>query len=127
MLTCGLWVSSSTLFPHGLRVVVVSWLTDHWYRFDGKSVPLVLSHKPVAAYDGALPTAEIEGGKIYTGSCHCGAIQLALKSKPLDSTFPEGFLQGVGECNCSICMRVRRLNHLYPHSGRPPPCADRYQ
>ncbi|KAI1461379.1 glutathione-dependent formaldehyde-activating enzyme [Annulohypoxylon moriforme] len=52
-------------------------------------------------YTGPEPTAAIEGGKIYTGSCHCGAVKVALKSKPLDKSFSDSIV----ECNCSICNR----------------------
>ncbi|POR31142.1 Centromere protein V [Tolypocladium paradoxum] len=51
-------------------------------------------------YKGTLPTA-FEGSKLYTGSCHCGAVSVALASKPLDETFDEQTV----ECNCSICER----------------------
>ncbi|KAH8667809.1 glutathione-dependent formaldehyde-activating enzyme [Ilyonectria robusta] len=54
----------------------------------------------VPAYTGRLPV-EVEGGKFYTGNCHCGAVQVALATKPLDSTYPDM----IGECNCSICER----------------------
>ena len=40
--------------------------------------------------------------KLYTGNCHCGAVMLALKSKPLSEVF-------VMEDDCSICVRVRSL------------------
>jgi hypothetical protein len=56
----------------------------------------------VPEHKGPEPTAKVEGGKQYKGGCHCGAITVALKSKPLDETFPEGGL----ECNCSVCERV---------------------
>ena len=36
---------------------------------------------------------------MYTGSCHCGSVKVAVRTKPL----PEA---DVRECNCSICMRV---------------------
>lgn len=52
-------------------------------------------------YTGPEPKAAIEGGKLYTGSCHCGAVRVAVKSKPLDKTYPEK----ITECNCSICNR----------------------
>ncbi|KAI1210860.1 glutathione-dependent formaldehyde-activating enzyme [Annulohypoxylon truncatum] len=52
-------------------------------------------------FSGPEPTAVIEGGKIYTGSCHCGAVKVALKSKPLDKSSSERIM----ECNCSICNR----------------------
>ncbi|KAI1377800.1 glutathione-dependent formaldehyde-activating enzyme [Hypoxylon crocopeplum] len=60
-------------------------------------------------YTGPEPKAVIEGGKLYTGSCHCGAVTVALKSKPLDKTFTET----VTECNCSICSRLGTV-WLYP-------------
>lgn len=52
-------------------------------------------------YSGPEPSFAIEGGKVYKGSCHCGAVTLAVKSKPL-----EGDPDGVLECNCSGCVRV---------------------
>ncbi|ODA76033.1 hypothetical protein RJ55_08315 [Drechmeria coniospora] len=51
-------------------------------------------------YKGSLP-AQVEGCKLYTGSCHCGAVGLALMSKPLDETYDDRLV----ECNCSICER----------------------
>ncbi|KAI2624252.1 glutathione-dependent formaldehyde-activating enzyme [Hypoxylon sp. NC1633] len=65
-------------------------------------------YEPVQ-FTGPEPKAAIEGGKLYTGSCHCGAVKLALKSKPLDKTFTER----VVECNCSICNRLGAV-WLYP-------------
>lgn len=41
------------------------------------------------------------------GSCHCGAVRLAVKVKPLetwDTVSNED--ESVVECNCSICVRV---------------------
>ncbi|KAM0328208.1 hypothetical protein ACHAQA_005615 [Verticillium albo-atrum] len=58
------------------------------------------SKTEIPTYGGPLPTM-VDGGQLYTGSCHCGALQVALASKPLDDSFPEG----IGECNCSICER----------------------
>ncbi|KAI1467684.1 uncharacterized protein F4812DRAFT_430495 [Daldinia caldariorum] len=52
-------------------------------------------------FTGPEPPAEIEGARIYTGSCHCGAVTLAVKSKPIDGTY-DGL---VIECDCSICTR----------------------
>ncbi|KAF9881821.1 glutathione-dependent formaldehyde-activating enzyme [Colletotrichum karsti] len=53
------------------------------------------------AHKGPSPTADIEGGKLYTGSCHCGDVTVAVMSKPLDETFEEWIV----DCNCSICER----------------------
>ncbi|ROT40701.1 hypothetical protein SODALDRAFT_330442 [Sodiomyces alkalinus F11] len=71
--------------------------------FDGASRPP--PYEP-PTYTGPRPTAQIEGGKLYTGGCHCGAVQLALLSRSIDATFPDTFPEGAGECNCSICERV---------------------
>lgn len=56
----------------------------------------------VPEHKGPEPTEEIEGGKLYKGGCHCGAVTVAVTSKPFDETFEEGGL----ECNCSVCERV---------------------
>ncbi|KAI5459314.1 glutathione-dependent formaldehyde-activating enzyme [Mariannaea sp. PMI_226] len=52
-------------------------------------------------YSGSIPSEQVEDGKICTGSCHCGSVQVALSSKQIDGTFTER----IGECNCSICQR----------------------
>ncbi|KAK5654648.1 hypothetical protein OQA88_6969 [Cercophora sp. LCS_1] len=59
--------------------------------------------KPYEApeYEGPDPKTEIEGGKMYHGSCHCGAVTLALKSLPLDKKYPSKII----DCNCSHCLR----------------------
>ncbi|KAM0265702.1 hypothetical protein ACHAQJ_000136 [Trichoderma viride] len=49
---------------------------------------------------GDIPPG-VEGGQLYTGSCHCGAVTVALSCKPLDESSEERIL----ECNCSICQR----------------------
>lgn len=56
------------------------------------------------AFEGPLPEVAVEEGKnrLYTGSCHCGAVRIALVSPPLDETYPDR----VVECDCSVCMRV---------------------
>lgn len=58
-------------------------------------------------HDGPLPPA-IDGSKLYTGSCHCGAVTLAFMSEPLDETNENE----TAECNCSICVRVSRMVSL---------------
>lgn len=47
----------------------------------------------------------MENAKIYHGSCHCGAVTLALKSAPLDKDYPDT----ASECACSICSRNRYI------------------
>ncbi|KAF4874903.1 Centromere protein V [Colletotrichum siamense] len=57
------------------------------------------------AHKGSKP-AEFEGGKAYTGSCHCGDVTFAVFSNPMDETWVgEGLMGGIVECNCSICAR----------------------
>ncbi|KAI8962974.1 Mss4-like protein [Daldinia sp. FL1419] len=62
------------------------------------------------AFTGQEPPAEIEGARIHTGGCHCGAVTLALKSKPIDSTY-DGLIV---ECDCSICTRNAYV-WIYPN------------
>lgn len=40
------------------------------------------------------------------GSCHCGAVTMALKVKPLEIYDISNEKERIIECNCSICMRV---------------------
>lgn len=56
-------------------------------------------------YTGTEPKANIEGAKIYHGSCQCGAIGIAVKCKDLHG--PEA--ANPVSCGCSICSRVSRL------------------
>lgn len=46
--------------------------------------------------------------KIYTGNCHCGAVKIAIKSKPLPEV-------EVKEDDCSICRRVNVSNTISYH------------
>ncbi|CCF33092.1 hypothetical protein CH063_05349 [Colletotrichum higginsianum] len=47
--------------------------------------------------------------KLYTGGCECGAVQVALKSKPLNDI-------EIKEDNCSICVRNGFIG-VYPHQS----------
>ncbi|KAK6853233.1 hypothetical protein PG995_010045 [Apiospora arundinis] len=78
--------------------------------FDGASLPPPYDPPP---FIGPEPEANIRGGKVYHGSCHCGAVTLALKSKPLDSSYSSG----MAECNCSICSRLG-VAWLYPKANQ---------
>ena len=66
-------------------------------RYDGlnKYQPQYIPPK----FTGELPILDGEGLKVYTGSCHCGAVTLAVKTKPLSEV-------DLKEDNCSICQRV---------------------
>ncbi|KAI1850096.1 hypothetical protein JX265_003469 [Neoarthrinium moseri] len=74
--------------------------------FDGGSIPP--AYEP-PQFTGTEPQAELEGGKLFYGSCHCGAVRLALKSPPLDETYDDRVI----ECNCSICGRYG-TTWIYP-------------
>ncbi|PYI11770.1 hypothetical protein BO78DRAFT_425659 [Aspergillus sclerotiicarbonarius CBS 121057] len=62
------------------------------------------SHAPTFT----VPTPEVgdEDWKVYTGGCHCGAVGVAVRTKPL----PE---MEVKEDNCSICQRNANVC-IYP-------------
>lgn len=62
-----------------------------------------------AKFTGTIPDTEVEGSKVYTGGCHCGAVRLAVRSRPLDETFDDRVI----ECNCSICGRYGAI-WFYP-------------
>lgn len=69
------------------------------YSINGKSFGT--PYEP-AKYTGPEPKGVVEGGQLYTGSCHCGAVKVAFNSKPLNKATTEKCT----ECNCSICNRV---------------------
>ncbi|KAJ3176253.1 hypothetical protein HDU87_005468 [Geranomyces variabilis] len=48
---------------------------------------------------GSLPALDGKDLKLYYGSCHCGKVQIVLRSKPLSQV-------EVKEDDCSICIRV---------------------
>ncbi|KAI0509352.1 glutathione-dependent formaldehyde-activating enzyme [Xylaria bambusicola] len=79
-------------FQHG-QVDVYDLETD---TYDGKAIPP--AYEP-PKFTGPLPTG-FDDLQLYTGSCHCGAVTLAMKSQPLDKD-----TKGLVECNCSICSR----------------------
>lgn len=69
-------------------------------RFDGASL-LQPPYEP-PEYPGPEPVVQFDGSKLYTGSCHCGAVTLALKCKALWKHTSEKIV----ECDCSSCVRV---------------------
>ncbi|KAI1133107.1 glutathione-dependent formaldehyde-activating enzyme [Nemania abortiva] len=74
--------------------------------FDGSALPPTYE---IPEFKGSQP---IDGdGRLYTGSCHCGAVTVALKSKPLDKE-----LQGLVECNCSSCAKYGTTWIYPPHT-----------
>ncbi|GJC78865.1 hypothetical protein ColLi_01703 [Colletotrichum liriopes] len=48
---------------------------------------------------GTLPDVPGDDLKIYTGGCDCGAVQVAVRTKPIHDA-------EIKEDNCSICIRV---------------------
>jgi len=66
------------------------------FSFDGAAMPPVYVRP---AYTGPEITPG-EGEKVYNGSCHCGAITLKVRTKPLAEV-------EVKECDCTICTKVR--------------------
>ncbi|KAI1824188.1 glutathione-dependent formaldehyde-activating enzyme [Xylaria intraflava] len=76
---------------------------------DGKAYP-PLYEEP--KFTGPQPAREVEGGQLYSGSCHCGAVTVGLKSKPFNKDF-----RGLKECNCSICGKYGAV-WTYPHSAQ---------
>ncbi|PKS11102.1 hypothetical protein jhhlp_002863 [Lomentospora prolificans] len=72
------------------------------YSIDGASVG---GERVVPTYTGPEPTVEIEGAKIYHGSCHCGAVTIAVKSKDFHKDPDATSEKGLFSCGCSICAR----------------------
>jgi hypothetical protein len=68
------------------------------HRFDGAALGTPYEPPP---HKGALPEVQ-DGERVYTGSCHCGGLTVAVAAPPLDETYPHM----VRECNCSSCERV---------------------
>ncbi|TDZ37316.1 hypothetical protein C8035_v006979 [Colletotrichum spinosum] len=61
-------------------------------------------------FPGQLPDLTEEQPVLYTGACDCGAIQVAVRSKPLSDV-------EIKEDNCSICIRNGTVG-LYPHQSQ---------
>jgi hypothetical protein len=58
-------------------------------------------------HKGDMPRI-VEGGRLYTGSCHCGAVTVALSCRPLKEPSEESLVF----CNCHVCQRVSCALHL---------------
>lgn len=89
-------------------------LTEDVCRFNGGAIEP--EYKPPAPYSGPLPTGGPEGAKLYHGSCHCGAVKMALKFQDLDK-LSDADEDRVIECNCSSCQRVSRSFYSMPLSA----------
>ncbi|CAG9956878.1 unnamed protein product [Clonostachys rosea f. rosea IK726] len=94
-------------FQHGLVPDIWNMDTN---TYDGASLGAPYE-TPV--YTGPLPTKEVEDGKVYTGSCHCGNVRVCLRSKPLDHSFESPAY----ECNCSTCIRHGGTT-IWPHKDQ---------
>ncbi|KAL1888184.1 hypothetical protein Sste5346_009722 [Sporothrix stenoceras] len=98
----------------GLNVRCFQGPVDVWAlektNFDGAALDPKFEPFP---FTGVEPTGEPQGERdesikprIYHGSCHCGAVRVALRSQPLDETLDrEKQSDRVIECDCSICQR----------------------
>ncbi|OTA08545.1 glutathione-dependent formaldehyde-activating enzyme [Trichoderma parareesei] len=74
----------------------VSWSGNRHSIFNSK---VGAQYQP-PEHKGDMPRI-VEGGQLYTGSCHCGAVTVALSCRPLK----ESSVEGVVVCNCHICQR----------------------
>lgn len=83
-------------------------INPHQSSFDGKSLPGTYEEPK---YTGPEPAGTAEDGQVYTGGCHCGAITIGLRSKPIDKN-----LQGLVECDCSSCSRYGATWIYLPHA-----------
>jgi len=97
--TCGTAVlakkKGGPLYINMRTLLNVNPFTFKLERFPGEEIGPDY-HPP--EFKGKLPEYKGEGLKIYTGSCHCGAVTLALKTKPLPQC-------EIKQDNCSICVR----------------------
>ena len=64
-------------------------------QFKGGDLDPKYETPPLPAWHGEVE----EGLEVYNGSCHCGAVTYAVKTKPLEEL-------KVMSCNCSLCSRV---------------------
>ncbi|KAI2629444.1 glutathione-dependent formaldehyde-activating enzyme [Xylaria nigripes] len=78
-------------------------------RFNGRALPPAYN---APKFTGSQPTGDVEAGKLYIGGCHCGAVTLAMKAKPISKDS-----QGPTECNCSICGKYG-ATWTYQHNAQ---------
>ncbi|OAA68377.1 glutathione-dependent formaldehyde-activating gfa [Niveomyces insectorum RCEF 264] len=70
--------------------------------FDGAALPPAYKEP---AFTDTEPTGGPIGddpAAVYHGSCHCGAVRLAVRCKPLDQFVPGTEADMIVDCNCSI-------------------------
>ena len=74
----------------------------------------------LAVFSGPDPTAIVKNPKIYTGSCHCGAVMISMKTKEWLHDGNE-YIQ---EYDCSICacdvqgMAYLKIRGMVGKTGR---------
>ncbi|KAK1496635.1 glutathione-dependent formaldehyde-activating enzyme [Colletotrichum tamarilloi] len=92
------------------RNIVTTGAPDAYMPYPG-SLSLVekASTSAPAEFCGSLPDVPGDDLTLYTGGCDCGAVQIALKSKPLSEV-------QIKEDNCSICVRNGFIG-VYPHQS----------
>jgi hypothetical protein len=94
---CGCCLSDDQPVRDCVSGALTAEYTTYYFRFDGAALP--------PAYDaprcsGPELTTE-EGEEVYRGSCHCGAIALAVRTRPLSEV-------NITECQCTRCAAVRQ-------------------
>ncbi|KAH7325013.1 glutathione-dependent formaldehyde-activating enzyme [Stachybotrys elegans] len=75
------------------------WGLERFFETSNANIGEPYVHPP---HTGGQPKVDVDSERIYTGGCHCGALTVAVASKPLDETF-DGMLN---QCNCSICEHI---------------------
>ncbi|KAK1248486.1 hypothetical protein MKX08_006706 [Trichoderma sp. CBMAI-0020] len=70
----------------------------HKYAFEDAQRPSAFT-VAIESHKGDVPSS-MEGGQLYTGSCHCGAVTIAVSCKPLESGE-----ERIAECSCDSCQR----------------------
>ncbi|KAL2130688.1 hypothetical protein VTI74DRAFT_6075 [Chaetomium olivicolor] len=116
---CGTTVMAmSDLFPQGVGINArIIQNLDPWIlevkTFDGHPADPELIVPP---FSGAEPNPPgYEDGKVYYGSCHCGAVTTAVK---VIGSLEDGTYKGpIIECNCSFC-RQGGFVWIYPLSNQ---------
>ncbi|EFX03791.1 glutathione-dependent formaldehyde-activating gfa [Grosmannia clavigera kw1407] len=64
--------------------------------FDGASLPPAYVEPDYIGPEPAGGPVGDEPSKIYHGSCHCGAVRMSLRSKPLETLDPTGKIGHIG-------------------------------
>ncbi|KAK1460509.1 glutathione-dependent formaldehyde-activating enzyme [Colletotrichum cuscutae] len=92
------------------RNIVTTGAPDAYMPYPGSLSLVEKASTPAPAeFCGSLPDVPGDDLTLYAGGCDCGAVQIALKSKPLSEV-------QIKEDNCSICVRNGFIG-VYPHQS----------